>query len=835
MGGSSPTPAPRRPGANVFDGARWPSPRWRKVIRDAAAAKGRVLSLVLAVAAALFALGTTLGGFAVASRELARAYRATNPASATIELDAVDPALVSRVRALPEVADADGRATVRGRIRDGRGWRSLLLFVIPDFTQLRIARVTSLEGAWPPPPGTLLIDQMSARFVHARTGTSLTVQLPDGPPTEVSVSGLVWDSSLAPAAMEQTVWGYTTPETYARLGHPGPLDELKIVVRDRPLDEAAVKAAATRVGAWLGAQGHPVREIQIPPPGRHPHQGQMTAVMAMLIGFAGFSLLLSGILVESNVAAWMARQIRELGVMRAIGGRTSQIVAIYVVMMSAVGLGALVLALPTSVVAARALVSMVAANLNIQLGDRSVPLWVGVVVTLLGLGVPVAAAVRPVWRATRIDVRRALDHVGAASVEGFGRGFEARFFRAIAGGRGSNGLGRLAVRNAFRQRGRLLLIVGLLAAAGSTFLTAFNLPRAFGARLAEMSAGRKFALAVRLQSATPAAPALRIAGAVPGVTALDGVRVANATWGEAGDIAVVQTYPDQGHGRFQMVGVPSNTTLIDFPVAAGRWLSGADDGGVVLNHMARAAVPEAAVGDLVTFSAEGHTHRRRVVGFVRDLGSPATAYVPANAFQGAGWSPEPNAINLLYVGVATAEAPGGPKPSVASIAAAIEAGLTSGGVRVAQVVATEALHDAVTEHMVVLIGLLLALAALMTVVATLGLAAAMGTAVVERTRELGVMAALGATPAAIVRIVAGEGLVVGALGGVAGVLLAVPVSAGVGALVGSLAFRVSLPIVLSPIGVLAWLTLVAVLAAVASGAPARRAGRIGVPEALART
>jgi len=401
----------------------------------------------------------------------------------------------------------------------------------------------------------------------------------------------------------------------------------------------------------------------------------------------------------------------------------------------------------------------------------------------------------------------------------------------IGAGRWGGGLGRLAFRNAFRQPGRLLLIVGLLAAAGSTFLTAFNLPRAFDARLVEMTAGRKYALAVRLPSTTPAAAALGIVGAVPGVAGTDGFRVATATWGEAGDLAIVHTYPDQGHGRFQVIGVPPRATLIDFPLVAGRWLSGAEDEGVVLNHLARAAVPAVAVGDLVTFSAEGQTHRRRVVGFVRDLGSPATAYVAASAF--ADWSPETNAINLVYVGLG---ASAGSSPSTgASTAAAIDAALTARGVKVAQVVATETLRNAVTEHMVVLIGLLLALAALMTVVATLGLAAAMGTAVVERTREIGVMAALGATPGAIVRIIAGEGVVVGALGGVAGVLLAVPVSAGVGALVGSLAFRVSLPVVLSPIGVMAWLALVGVLAVLASGAPARRAGRLGVADALART
>jgi len=45
--------------------------------------------MIAAVAASLFALGTALGGFAVARRELTRGYLATRPASATIELDGV--------------------------------------------------------------------------------------------------------------------------------------------------------------------------------------------------------------------------------------------------------------------------------------------------------------------------------------------------------------------------------------------------------------------------------------------------------------------------------------------------------------------------------------------------------------------------------------------------------------------------------------------------------------------------------------------------------------------------------------------------------------------------
>jgi len=54
-------------------------------------------------------------------------------------------------------------------------------------------------------------------------------------------------------------------------------------------------------------------------------------------------------------------------------------------------------------------------------------------------------------------------------------------------------------------------------------------------------------------------------------------------------------------------------------------------------------------------------------------------------------------------------------------------------------------------------------------------------------------------------------------------------------MLGSLAFRAPLPLVLSPAAILSWLAIVVVLSAAATAAPALRASRMTVRDALAHT
>ena len=82
------------------------SPRWKKLVRDLQSAQGRMAMMVIAIAVSIFGVGTILSAYTILSREVGRNYLGTNPASAFIELDRVDDALVE--------ADLAGRA-VRAR------------------------------------------------------------------------------------------------------------------------------------------------------------------------------------------------------------------------------------------------------------------------------------------------------------------------------------------------------------------------------------------------------------------------------------------------------------------------------------------------------------------------------------------------------------------------------------------------------------------------------------------------------------------------------------------------------------------------------------------------
>ncbi|MBI4816562.1 MAG: ABC transporter permease [Deltaproteobacteria bacterium] len=106
--------------------------------------------------------------------------------------------------------------------------------------------------------------------------------------------------------------------------------------------------------------------------------------------------------------------------------------------------------------------------------------------------------------------------------------------------------------------------------------------------------------------------------------------------------------------------------------------------------------------------------------------------------------------------------------------------------------------------------------------------------VLERTRELGVMLAIGATPERLERMFLTEGLAVAVVGWVLGVLVSWPLTLGLDAIVGTLGFLAPLPFVLDARAPFLWLVLVVVASFFATWVPARSVLRLTVREALAR-
>ena len=181
------------------------SPRWKKLLGDVNATRGRMLMMVLAIAVGVFGVGTILNAYAILTREISRNYINTNPASALLELDRVDDALVKAVRLRPEIAAAEASSTVMARLEfKPNEWMPLLLFVIHDFKKMQINTFTPETGAFPPPTGSMLLEREALRLIDSKVGKSLRVQTPNGAKLEVAIAGTVHDPGLAPAGQEQT-------------------------------------------------------------------------------------------------------------------------------------------------------------------------------------------------------------------------------------------------------------------------------------------------------------------------------------------------------------------------------------------------------------------------------------------------------------------------------------------------------------------------------------------------------------------------------------------------------------------------------------------------------
>jgi putative ABC transport system permease protein len=128
---------------------------------------------------------------------------------------------------------------------------------------------------------------------------------------------------------------------------------------------------------------------------------------------------------------------------------------------------------------------------------------------------------------------------------------------------------------------------------------------------------------------------------------------------------------------------------------------------------------------------------------------------------------------------------------------------------------------------------LLAMVVLTAVVGSIGLMSTMSMNVVERTREIGVMRAIGASSRTIAGMFVAEGVLVGVLSWLLAVPLSVPGARLFSDLIGKVILAMPLDFVYSAGGMVLWLLIVVVLSSLASLWPALRAAKVSVRESLA--
>src|ERR1044072_5659637 len=349
---------------------------WQKVIRDFWQERTRTVLVVLAISIGISAFSTVLSTYSILTRELDEGYLATNPSSAILRTDAIDDELIRAIKSNHEISDAEARRIVTGRVKTGPvEWRNLMLFVVKDYGDIRLSKLSPQQGARPPSAGEILIERDAFGVARAQIGDQLTVKTARGKEQSLLIAGSVHDVGQAQARMENIVYGYITLDTLAQLGGEPYLDQLNIQVADNRFDEKHIGDVATDIKNLVESRGHPVRRIDIPSPGKHPHSDIMGLLLLIMSSFGLFALALSSILVINLLTALMSMQVRQIGMMKAIGGTRWQIARIYFSQALLLGIAAILIALPFGILGSRVLCRTMAVFLNFDINSFAPAGW----------------------------------------------------------------------------------------------------------------------------------------------------------------------------------------------------------------------------------------------------------------------------------------------------------------------------------------------------------------------------------------------------------------------------------------------------------------------------
>ncbi|MGB8981440.1 MAG: FtsX-like permease family protein, partial [Anaerolineales bacterium] len=685
---------------------------------------------------------------------------------------------------------------------------------------IRVNKVTSESGAWPPPERGILIERAALPVIDAQIGDVIRVKMPSDAQRELRIAGAAYDPAQLPAQLDSTPYGYITFDTLEWLGEDYGFNELHVIAT-HPEDKVWAQHVVNLVKDRAERSGYTIPLSMTAEPGQLPMDDIVQGILLLMGSLGVLSLFLSVFLVVNTVSALLAQQKRQIAVMKAIGGGSPQILGMYLMMVIAYGVLALAIAIPLGTAGARALSQMLAGMFNFNLGTMEIPPQTVLAQVVIGLVLPVLASLFPFLASLRVSAAEAMNTYSL----GKGR-FGRNWIDQLLSGSNLWFTRRLAIRpillsirNTFRSKGRLALTLITLTLASATFVSVFNVRSSLTSTVDDMMKWFNFDIMLTFDRSYRADKLQQEAMTVPGIAQTD-------VWMQL-PARMVRSDGSESGMMYMFAPHVGEAALVRSPaIDEGRWLIPEDDNAVVVPSALLRDEPELALGGEIVLKVYGKEESFTIVGTF--LGTPFAPMIYAKYDYLSRITNRVDEADALLVRTRLHDA-----ASVEAESQALEEHFEHMGVRVSMIATlpreradAEAIFDAI-------VALLLVMAILLALVGGLGLMGTMSINVLERTREIGVLRAIGAPNRGVAQVFILEGLTIGLMSWLMGAALAIPMTRALNQALGGATMGTALSYSYSMPGLWLWLVVVILLSALASFIPARSASRLTVREVLA--
>ena len=792
-------------------------PRWSKVLADLRDSKMRTFLVVASIAVGVFSIGMIVSAYVILDADIDSSYAGAAPVNIEIWTDPFEEDFVRIIERIPGVAAAEGRQITGVRTsNDGSEWQNLSLIGVADFETMGINQLSTLSGTQYPALREMIVSQDFMADTGYELGESIEVELANDSTYTLPLVGIVGDQVTGAGDVTAGSNVYMTIETLESLRMPGYFNRLYVRIEGDGNDEAAIEALAERVEEKIEHHNRNIYRSELKVSNEHPSASLVLAVLGVLGALGGLITFLSGALIINTLNALLNQHMRQIGVMKLVGGRSLQILAMYMALIFLYGLIALLIAVPTGAAAGYALASYIAFTMNATLRNfRIIPSAI-VIQVLIAFLIPLGAGFFPVNKGVRTKVRRAIsnDQIGAQSSGLSWFNYITNWISFI-----SRPI-LLSLRNTFRQTGRLLLTIFTLTIAGAIFIAVFNVRTSMSNFIDQLTMHFMGDVTLSFSQPYPITRIEKIALSIPGVTSVEGWgAVRTEIWDE--DDNVLE--------NMSVIAPPSDTALLDPDMVAGRWLLPGEEKAIVISDSIYEIYPDLQPGDAVLVKVPNQQVAEwRVVGVFRFISMVGDTLAYADFDYITDLIDLPNQA-YSYRAITDEHTLERQK----EIAQILDKYLTDRGFQVSGVMAGLIIQEDNARAVNILVVFLLIMALLTAFVGSIGLTGTMGMNVLERTREIGVMRAIGAVDFEIMKSVVIEGVMIGLITWVLAIGVSFPISQLLLKIISDSMMGSSMDLTFTPFGIYLWLGVVILLSMIASIIPARNAARLTINEVLA--